>query len=353
MIRRYLKIFIIALGLGVLLTNCNSTLNNNPLVNEAVIGSENTILIPKKNDTGLWGYVDTTQNWVIEPKYYDAWMFRKGMGVVQISEDKCGLINSKGEWIIEPNYQSILTFVDTKGETYFNVEKDNINTFFDAQGKEIFSSSEMVFASDFLFEEGLYMRTGENGLFGFIDNKGKWAIEPQYLFGSDFSDGVASVSLDEKTRVLIDHKGDIITRFASDIDYVGFFRNGLAPARKNGKYGYINKKGETVIDFKYEEAKEFNEGIAFATDNDSDLWQCIDAQGNVVFTLTSSFLVPLGHGYIQAHKDNKVGIINAKGEEVLPFLYDLILNIEQQRYVKVKLGKEYYYIDLTTGTKYL
>lgn len=352
MIRRYLKIFIIALGLGVSLTNCNSLSNSNPLVNTIVEGSEKTILVPKKNNAGVWGYVDATQNWVIEPKYKDAWMFSKGMGVVQVSENKCGLINTKGEWIIEPNYQSILTFVDAKGETYFNVEKDNVNTLFDAQGKEIFSSPETVFSSEVLFDEGLYMRTGDNGLFGFINNTGKWAISPTYLYASDFSDGVASVSLDEKTRAIIDHKGDVITRFANDIDYVGVFRNGLAPARKNEKYGYINKKGDTVIEFKYLDAKEFNGGVAFATDNDADLWQCIDTQGNVVFEITSSFIVPMGHGYIQAHKEGKVGIINTKGEIVLPFIYDLILNIEQQRYVKVKLGKEYYYIDLTKGTKY-
>lgn len=352
MIRRYLKIFIIALGLGVSLTNCNSLSNSNPLVNTIVEGSENNILIPKKNDAGVWGYVDATQNWIIEPKYEDAWMFSKGMGVVQVSEDKCGLINTKGEWIIEPNYQSILTFVDAKGETYFNVEKDYINTLFNAQGEELFSSLEPMFSSEVIFDEGLYMKEGENGLRGFIDNKGKWAILPTYLFGSNFSDGVASVSLGKETRLIIDPKGDVVTRFAKEIDYVGVFRNGLAPARKNEKYGYINKKGETVIEFKYLDAKEFNGGVAFATDNDADLWQCIDTQGNVVFEIISSFIVPMGHGYIQAHKEDKVGIINAKGEVVLPFIYDLIFNIEHERYVKVKLGTEYYYIDLTTGTKY-
>lgn len=42
----------------------------------------------------------------------------------------------------------------------------------------------------------------------------------------------------------------------------GTFNNGLAPVKQNGKWGYIDKTGKTVIPFQYDIAGLFNEGFA-------------------------------------------------------------------------------------------
>lgn len=42
----------------------------------------------------------------------------------------------------------------------------------------------------------------------------------------------------------------------------GHFSEGLAPVKLNGKYGYINRKGSVVIDFKYNSADSFKNGLA-------------------------------------------------------------------------------------------
>ena len=50
-----------------------------------------------------------------------------------------------------------------------------------------------------------------------------------------------------------------------------------ALAKKNGKYGYINEKGEVVIDFIFEDANGFKYNLAAVKLNDK--WGFIDLSG--------------------------------------------------------------------------
>jgi hypothetical protein len=43
------------------------------------------------------------------------------------------------------------------------------------------------------------------------------------------------------------------------------FSEGLAAAKRFGKWGFINEKGDMVIDFKFDKVGKFNDGAAFAT----------------------------------------------------------------------------------------
>ena len=47
-----------------------------------------------------------------------------------------------------------------------------------------------------------------------------------------------------------------------EFDYVCEFKEGFAPIEKDGKWGYINTKGEQAIEFKFDGAGYFNEGFA-------------------------------------------------------------------------------------------
>ena len=49
---------------------------------------------------------------------------------------------------------------------------------------------------------------------------------------------------------------------APQYEAAGLFDDGLAPVKQNGKWGYIDKTGKTVIPFQYDIAGLFNEGFA-------------------------------------------------------------------------------------------
>jgi len=88
-----------------------------------------------------------------------------------------------------------------------------------------------------------------------------------------------------------------ITRWfdgASGADWVqiSYFYEGLAAVKLNGKWGYVNTKGTTVIGFQFDGADDFYEGLAFV--KLGDYWGVINGAGALVisyqFNAPSSFL---------------------------------------------------------------
>ncbi len=55
---------------------------------------------------GLWGFVDTENRWVIEPKYEDAMSFGEQLGAVLV-DGKWGFISSADRMVIEPQFEAV------------------------------------------------------------------------------------------------------------------------------------------------------------------------------------------------------------------------------------------------------
>ena len=86
----------------------------------------------------------------------------------------------------------------------------------------------------------------------------------------------------------------------------------LMPAKKYGKWGYINKSGDWVIQNKYEEAYYFSEGLAAVKFFGN--WGYIDRHGEWVIQPDYSDAKPFSEGLACVMKLNKWGYINKKGE---------------------------------------
>lgn len=144
--------------------------------------------------------------------------------------DRCGFIDHSGKIIIKP-------------------------TFLDAHD----------------FSEGLAavkLKTTTGEKFGFVDTTGKIVIDPQFDWVWPFNDGLARFQ-DGKNYGFVDTTGKMLpTRF----EWAESFSEGLAvvgPAvssqtdkSENRKSGFINTKGELVIDYKFDDAESFSEGLA-------------------------------------------------------------------------------------------
>ena len=98
------------------------------------------------------------------------------------------------------------------------------------------------------------------------------------------------------------------------------FYDGLALVRHNGKVGYINKTGDFVIPAIYEDGTDFFDGLAFVT-NDNSTPICINAKGNVIFQTPANIEtveVFSKEGIARVTADNgKQGFIDKKGNIVI------------------------------------
>ena len=114
----------------------------------------------------------------------------------------------------------------------------------------------------------------------------------------------------------INHKGEYIIN--PQFENADFFSNGLAKVIYNGKTGYINKKGEYVISATYKSGTTFKDGLALVV-AEGERITCIDTKGDKKFVLDGAeyareFSEGLAWFYTE---DRKIGFIDNSGKIVI------------------------------------
>lgn len=169
------------------------------------------------------------------------------------------------------------------------------------------------------FEANLFL-INLDGKYGYMNNKGKMIIPPQYDDGFDFDEGVATVQINDKWGV-INIKGEIIipAKYAEPVR----FSEKLAEVIINGKWGYINKCGEMIIPAQYNNAKSFSEGLAGVEINGK--WGYIIKSGEMIIPAqyedANSFSEGLAGVKIDCSWGCVWGYIKKNGEIVIPPKY--------------------------------
>ena len=115
---------------------------------------------------------------------------------------------------------------------------------------------------------------------------------------------------------------------------------------ESGKFGYINREGEMIIDFLYDQAYDFVEGFAvvFNKGNPYDKYGFIDELGNITIPLKYEYAESFCEGLALVRLNRKFGFINKKGEIVIDILYDYADSFNSGK-ARVKTRDYYYFID--------
>jgi len=113
-----------------------------------------------------------------------------------------------------------------------------------------------------LFSEGMAV-VAIGGKYGYIDTRGSVIVPPKFEDAASFSEGLAAVEVGKKWGY-VDKSGRLVIepRFGSELGGGGSFSEGLAPVLFNGKMGYINHSGHFVIEPRFDLAEQFSEGLA-------------------------------------------------------------------------------------------
>ena len=98
------------------------------------------------------------------------------------------------------------------------------------------------------------MAVQDGDKWGYIGRDGKIAIAAKYDEAQDFTDGIAVVRQGAK-KFFIDKTGRAPFLLPSTVTDIGMFNEGLAPVKIDGKWGFIDKKGNVVIAPQYNEVR--------------------------------------------------------------------------------------------------
>ncbi len=311
-----------------------------------------------------FGFTDFANKQVIPNRFEAVHCFVSGYAPVAVGH-KWGIINKEGKFVVEPIYDYAGAFGPEK---VAGVIKDNKIGLVDTTGKIVVPFKYywiMAFSTypDYpIFINGLItVRDAKDpekiyeGKAGCLNTKGELIIPAIYDYISYFFDGVATAKKDNKI-VLIDTLGNIVLE-PKGVDFgVLYFENGFSVFhRKEGGTGMINRNGEIILEPKYNGVDAFSDGFAAVQisgdENGGVKSGFIDTTGKFVFGRTFGFIRSFNEGYAAVEINNKWGFIDKTGKTIIEATYYDVKDFHDGlAIVGVKTGKtvKYGYID-TTG----
>jgi hypothetical protein len=334
-------------------------------------------LIPyRKGDK--WGYSDAQKKIIIEPRFSEVNFFDGEIATAKLDSYYC-VINKKGDIIYK---HKNLMFIADDGSTFITWDNSYTHQMFDKQGRpvtkvyndirsfnkygyaqvttgyvkrglidktftevmptkygslEFFTPSLVKVYDESLKKYGLFnlktrqqfatdysmiyppqenmMMVRQGDLYGFMDMGGRLIVPVKYQKEAPGSEK-RGVSYNESTYV--------------DFNLDGFY-SGLAVVVENGKAGYIDKKGRTVIPFEFDQAYGFSGNCAWVRKGTK--WGMINKQGKYVLQpvytypaiVTAKELEALDgfhEGLVPVATDSLFGYVDTTGKVVIPFTYE-------------------------------
>ncbi len=125
------------------------------------------------------------------------------------------------------------------------------------------------------------------GLFGYLDSAGRWAIAPAFKWAGDFGEGRAAVQNQQGMMGLIDDTGKPM--IPCEYDDLSWDGSRFAYVEYEGRWGCLGREGETVVPLQYDWMGEFSEG-----------WAVVQQQGRHGFVNQRGELHPAGLCYDNA-----------------------------------------------------
>ena len=255
-----------------------------------------------------WGYIDKTGNFVITPQFSNAGDFSEDFAGACNSNNKCGYIDKSGNNVIGYQYDKVADFSQGLARVaYTSSYGENQWGYIDKEGK-IVIKLQFSDAGDFS-SNGLARVCEGNQKCGYIDKTGRFVIGTSFNIknANSFSDGIALVKVDGYGY--IDRNGTFIIK--PKFNGVSDFSEGLATITLGDKWGYIDKTGKLVIPPQFTNTSEFSEGLA-AVDNGY-----IDKTGKFVIQPLFEIAKNFSEGLAAVRVGRKWGYIDKTGKFVI------------------------------------
>ncbi len=207
--------------------------------------------------------------------------------------NKLGILTSDGHWLLEPIYEQI----DTRNTNLWRVEKEGLQNLFTRKG----------FLLPFQFEQ-VYQLT-----------------EPYYNVAKDGRWGVYNQK-EKRMEIPLEYQ-------ELDYCYGCEAKGNYLFAKKAGKWGVIDFQNKVLLPFEYEHEHAHmrsDEMILSLYKNGEQLWINLKTKEELPYkahlekTVDMPDTVVVAQGFMRIEKQEKYGLIDPKGKEILPMRYDYI-----------------------------
>ena len=291
-----------------------------------------------------WGFIACDGRVIVEPQFDSVLKWSEGFAAFQRA-GKYGFVDSDGKVVCEPVFDKVRGFTQGQCGVTLGDQTGFIGTDFRMRFLHSYKSvgrfreglalAERFEANDYLDQHGnvtlrnnLLNSDCHEGLIafheegaskvGFKARDGSWRIKPVYARAGDFSEGLASVTTTtpkgKRVQGFINQAGEMVFTYRFVTTNARFSEGLAAVSRRVGKRemtGYINKTGEVQIDFAYDWADPFSEGLARVIVN--RLSGFIDSSGRSVISVQFDSAEPFEHGLAWVCIRGKMGYVDRSG----------------------------------------
>jgi len=276
-----------------------------------------------------WGYINNTGRFILKPEFDKAFRFQPNGLAVAGKEGKVGLIDTAGKFVVELVYDAINDFTEglavAQDDSGFKVLNEN--------GEVI--SGTYPYIDDYSNGRASFYTILQDGKlrYGYLDETGNVAVRPVFEYAGSFENGRAVVRVRDSEYAIIDRNGNILKQLK--YSYVMNLSDGMAAflPKQDGKYGYLNSKGDIAIAPSFLSVMGFREGTAVVNASDDytvNKYGLIDKKGNYLIKPQYNDILQLGEGMvalgIAADPDNifagsKYALAGQDGKIITDFLF--------------------------------
>jgi hypothetical protein len=270
----------------------------------------------------LWGYIGTSGDLVIAPRFHEAHPFCEGRAWVRDDTGQ-GYIDSSGT-LLTPHFGVGGCFFEGRAVVF-----DQRIRYIDPQGQIVIDNPRITMAGS--FSEGLagveIDGTSAQPDRGYIDQTGQLVISgiPHDEALYPFSNGLVlrasyhgPTGHEQPLYGYANKQGETV--IAPSYAAAASFSEGLAPVSRNGReYGYIDTHNRLRIAMRFDEAQDFSEGRAAVLV--AGRWTYIDRNGDLLGPPRFDEALPFSNEMGLVRKGERWGYVNRSGELAIDTLH--------------------------------
>lgn len=280
------------------------------------------------------------------------------------TQGKWGVINSRGEIVIEPTYNDMIVVPDPTKSVFIYQSNVNLETgtfdskAIDNNSKNLFENYEKVEALQNIDSNNIIsydtnaLKVSNGGKYGLINYEGNELLACEYDDITPLK-GVKNslVTLKDGKYGLVDNSGNVIieNNYTEITPLTNRYEDGYVVKDENGNYGLMNYNKKQVLECKYSKIENVTGNNLYAVTENGNK-EIVGENGEVKLTYNYEEVLSINRENIIVKNNSMYGIINVNGETLIEPSYEDLKYITEENYIAKKDGK-YGIISLLNETK--
>jgi hypothetical protein len=220
------------------------------------------------------GYINHFGDWLIPPTFLAASAFSEGLASASTDGENFGFIDFTGTFVLPPRFRPCKPFSEGLAAVCMDDRWGFINRAGKLEIPTVFEGP-----TPKRFRDGI-AGVRIDGRWGFIDRSGSFVIKPEYEQVRPFSEGRACVRRNGKWGMIgTDGQQGLVE---CQFDELESLNAGMAPAKIDGKAGFISAAGKWLIEPKFDRCLGFFGNLAVVKLGKT--YSYIQRDGRIVWT---------------------------------------------------------------------